>query len=81
MEELDVTYLNKSYSTVRSNISAVGSTATGSSKAVLAALRALQDKIRRLESERAQALDENAELKQLIKQHEIGKPYLFNLNS
>jgi septal ring factor EnvC (AmiA/AmiB activator) len=42
-----------------------------SSKAVLAALRALQDKIRRLESERALALDENAQLRHQIKNQEI----------
>ena len=42
-----------------------------SSKAVLAALRALQDKIRRVESEKAQILDENKQLKLKIQSHEI----------
>ena len=36
-----------------------GTSQTSSSKAVLAALRALQDKIRRLESERSQALNQH----------------------
>lgn len=38
-------------------------TSASSSKAVLAALRALQDKIRRLEQERGAALDEAAQLR------------------
>lgn len=42
-----------------------------SSKAVLAALRALQDKIRRLESERSQALDECSQLRHQMKNQEI----------
>lgn len=42
-----------------------------SSKAVLAALRALQDKIRRLETERASALDEAAQLRSQLKSQEI----------
>lgn len=42
-----------------------------SSKAVLAALRALQDKIRRLEVERSQALDDCAKLRSQIKHLEI----------
>ena len=40
------------------------STSTTSSKAVLSALRALQDKIRRLETEKSQALEETARLRQ-----------------
>jgi len=43
----------------------------GSSKAVLAALRALQDKIRRLEAERAQAMDECTHLKNQIRSAEV----------
>ena len=43
----------------------------GSSKAVLAALRALQDKIRRLETERAQALDECNHLRNQIRSQEM----------
>lgn len=42
-----------------------------SSKAVLAALRALQDKIRRLETEKAEALDETKQLRLKIQQQEI----------
>ena len=41
------------------------------SKAVLAALRALQDKIRRLESERSQALEETANLRNQLSNFEI----------
>lgn len=59
--------LERSYS---SAISASTNNASSSSKAVLAALRALQDKIRRLEIERSQALDESAQLKQQLKNQE-----------
>jgi len=48
-----------------------GSSNTSSSKAVLAALRALQDKIRRLESERTQALDETVQLRHQLKNQEV----------
>jgi len=48
-----------------------GGSNQASSKAVLAALRALQDKIRRLESERSQALDECAQLRHQMKNQEI----------
>jgi hypothetical protein len=44
---------------------------TSSSKAVLAALRALQDKIRRLELERTQAMDETAQLRHQLQNQEI----------
>lgn len=44
---------------------------SSSSKAVLAALRALQDKIRRLEAERSTALDESNQLRHQLKQQEI----------
>eukprot|EP01038_Epipyxis_sp_PR26KG_P003991 gene3991-5715_t len=44
---------------------------SSSSKAVLAALRALQDKIRRLEAERSQALDESSQLRHQLKNLEI----------
>lgn len=42
-----------------------------SSKAVLSALKALQEKIRRLESERAQALEETAQIRSQMKTLEI----------
>jgi chromosome segregation ATPase len=55
-----------------SAISAVGLGSTASSsKAVLAALRALQDKIRRLEVEKTQALDDAAQLRSQLKAQEI----------
>jgi centrosomal protein CEP57 len=60
--------INKSYN---SSFSASSMNATSSSKAVLAALRALQDKIRRLEAERSQALDETTQLKHQLKNMEI----------
>jgi len=47
-----------------------------SSKAVLAALRSLQDKIRRLESERSQALSEATELRSQIKIQEQEQEHL-----
>jgi len=56
--------------TSSSQIGQVGQVA-GSSKAVLAALRALQDKIRRLEIERSQALEEASQLRQQVKHYEI----------
>jgi len=49
----------------------VGAGGAGSSKAVLAALRALQDKIKRLEAERTQALDEVSELKHALKHKDL----------
>lgn len=58
--------VDKSFSSAISN----SSTAT-SSKAVLAALRALQDKIRRLESERSQSLEECTQLRHQLKNLEI----------
>lgn len=51
-------------------VASPGSQAT-SSKAVLAALRTLQDKIRRLEAERVDALHEASELRQQLKNQEI----------
>lgn len=68
-----VTPLNKSFNSTSSSTAAgiaLQSTAS-SSKAVLAALRALQDKIRRLESEKAQALDDAAQLRTQLKSLEI----------
>ena len=53
-----------------SGVSQVGQVA-GNSKAVLAALRALQDKIRRLDTERAHAIDEAAQLRQQCKALEL----------
>ena len=52
--DLDDSVVNRSFATVSSS----AHTTASSSKAVLAALRALQDKIRRLAAERTQALDE-----------------------
>ncbi len=60
---------NKSYNTAQSNASS--NNGSSSSKAVLAALRALQDKIRRLEAERSQALDETVQLRHQLKNQEI----------
>ena len=62
--------LNQSLNSVLSGASSLHTTAS-SSKAVLAALRALQDKIRRLEVERAHALDEAAQLRTQLKNYEI----------
>jgi hypothetical protein len=62
---------NKSFHSVLSATSLTGGNASSSSKAVLAALRALQDKIRRLESERSQALDEVTQLRMQLKNQEI----------
>lgn len=59
---------NKSYNSATSMAS---SNPSSSSKAVLAALRALQDKIRKLEIERSQALDETAQLRHQLKNQEI----------
>lgn len=55
------------------NVSALSqqTSSVTSSKAVLNALKALQDKIRRLENERSQALDECSELKHQLKALEI----------
>jgi chromosome segregation ATPase len=60
--------LDRSYA---SNTYNGGANSTSSSKAVLAALRALQDKIRRLEAERSQALDEAAQLRHQLKNQEV----------
>lgn len=62
--------LNRSFNSATSANSSIHTTAS-SSKAVLAALRALQDKIRRLEAERSQALDEASDLRSKIKGFEI----------
>ena len=59
--------LDRSYSSNAYN----GTSSTSSSKAVLAALRALQDKIRRLEAERSQALDEATQLRHQLKNQEV----------
>ena len=56
---------NASFQTTTSNASA------SSSKAVLAALRALQDKIRRLEQERSQALDDATQLRHQLQAQEV----------
>ena len=65
--------MNESFnssSTTATGVSGFNHSAS-SSKAVLAALRALQDKIRRLETERASALDEAAQLRSQLKSQEI----------
>jgi len=59
------------HSGLSSNVGAQVGQVAGSSKAVLAALRALQDKIRRLEIERSQALEEASQLRQQVKHYEI----------
>jgi len=61
---------NRSFNSILS-ASSMASNGTSSSKAVLAALRALQDKIRRLESERSLAVDEVNQLKLQIRNQEI----------
>lgn len=53
------------------SLSSSANASASSSKAVLAALRALQDKIRRLEMERTQALDETGQLRHQLKNQEI----------
>jgi chromosome segregation ATPase len=74
VENDDYDTLNKSYNSALSATSSInGST---SSKAVLAALRALQDKIRRLESERTQALDEASQLKHQLQTQSIEAEHL-----
>ena len=55
----------------KSSSTILSSGGASSSKAVLAALKALQEKIRKLESERAQFTDEIAALKNQIKSQEI----------
>ena len=52
--------------TVSSGVSNPDSSSSSSSKAVLAALRALQDKIRRLETERSKAQEETENLRQQL---------------
>jgi hypothetical protein len=54
-----------------SGMSADGNIATGGSMAVLSALRALQEKIRRLETERAIALEEATRIRQEAKEQQI----------
>jgi chromosome segregation ATPase len=66
-DEFDNMNINKSYASAASSLQ----NGSSSSKAVLAALRALQDKIRRLEAERTQALDETSQLKHQLKTQEI----------
>ena len=65
------TPLNKSFNSTSSSTGIALQSTASSSKAVLAALRALQDKIRRLESEKAQALDDAAQLRTQLKSLEI----------
>ena len=82
--ERDGDYLRSSYNNLRTSSTPFSPTSNNfnnttnsttnpgsSSKAVLAALRALQDKIRRLESEKLQALDETKSLRLQIQNKEI----------
>ncbi len=62
---------SKSFASTFTSPSLASINTTSSSKAVLAALKALQDKIRRLETERSQALDEITTLKLQLKNQEI----------
>jgi hypothetical protein len=73
--DLDGNIHNRSV-TSRGSYSSSANASASSSKAVLAALRALQDKIRRLESERAQAIDDTAQLRHQIKNQEIESEHL-----
>ena len=66
--------LNRSYNSISS--APTNHASASSSKAVLAALRALQDKIRRLETERAQALDETVQLRHQMKNQEIESEHM-----
>jgi chromosome segregation ATPase len=54
---------------------------TSSSKAVLAALRALQDKIARLELEKTHAMDETAQLRHQLQNQEIEFEHMKNKDS
>lgn len=76
--------LNKSFASTTSSTAGLGGiamaqngagSAASSSKAVLAALRALQDKIRRLETEKSVALDEAAALRTQLKSLEIDQEH------
>lgn len=71
--------LNKSYASTTSStaggIAMQSASTASSSKAVLAALRALQDKIRRLETEKSQALDDAASLRTQLKSLEIDQEH------
>jgi hypothetical protein len=69
------TNVDTSFSSATSGMSGFNHSAS-SSKAVLAALRALQDKIRRLETERASALDEAAQLRSQLKSQEIESEHI-----
>ena len=62
---------NKTFTSALSGATGASVNSSSSSKAVLAALRALQDKIRRLETERSQALDEVTQLRVQMKNQEI----------
>lgn len=68
--DTDAINVDSSFQSTTSGMSGLNHSAS-SSKAVLAALRALQDKIRRLETERSSALDEAAQLRNQLKSQEI----------
>lgn len=68
---LGVSFDSSSVGNAPLGVSADGNIATGGSKAVLAALRALQEKIRRLETERSVALEETTRVRQEAREREI----------
>ena len=63
--------VNLNFASTAASNSLSMSGAPSSSKAVLGALRALQDKIKRLETEKTQALDETKQLRLQIQNQEI----------
>jgi hypothetical protein len=64
-------YLHHSHASQGADESSVLSQGTSSSKAVLAALRSLQDKIRRLETDRTRAMEEAATLRHRLQGFEV----------
>lgn len=66
---------NRSNSTMMSS-SPNGSGGASSSKAVLAALKALQEKIRRLETEKVQVMDEASTLRNQLRSQEIESEHI-----
>lgn len=68
-DKLNYSQVNLNFASTTASNSVTGN--TSSSKAVLGALRALQDKIRRLEAEKTQILDETKQLRLQIQNQEI----------
>ena len=64
-------HLHHSHASQGADESSVLSQGTSSSKAVLAALRSLQDKIRRLETDRTRAMEEAATLRHRLQGFEV----------